>query len=225
MKKIGNQASQGSQMILMMVVMFGSLMMFQDENIMRWIQVNFNAVFYPLIGFDGGSPVLTIILAGVIVTSLSSFFNNLFMDWKEMGKAQEASKAFQKEITKARKEGNQNRVNKLMKLQPQIMKKQTEAQSGMMKPMIFLFVFIVPIFIWLRFFLGNLDYYYLTVPWGSGVSLFYKPFLMQTWLWVYLMFSMVVGQMIRGGLKYITWSDQWKNIRGKIIPSRHKQRT
>ena len=219
MKKLGGQGSQGSTMILMMVVMFGSLMMFQDKNVMHWIQVNFNTVFYPLIGFEGVYPVLTIILAGVIVTSLSSFFNNLFMDWLEMGKVQEASKLFQKEISKARKEGNTNRVNKLMKLQPQIMKKQTEAQSGMMKPMIFLFVFIVPIFIWLRFFLGGLDYYYITVPWGSGVSLFFKPFLMQTWLWVYLIFSMIVGQLIRAGLKYLTWSDWWKETRKKVIPS------
>ena len=116
------------------------------------------------------------------------------MDWKKMGEAQEAQKAFQKEIQKARKEGNTNRQNKLMKMQPQIMKKQTEAQGGMMKQMVFLFIFIVPIFIWLRYFLGGLDYYFFTVPWGNGVSLFYKPALMQAWLWIYMIFAMVVGQ-------------------------------
>ena len=136
-----------------------------------------------------------------------------------MGESQEVTKAFQKEITAARKEGNTNRVNKLMKMQPEIMKRQTEASSGMMKPMLFLFIFIVPIFMWLRFFLGNLDYYYFTVPWTETVSLFYKLFIMQTWLWFYLMFSMVVGQVIRQGLKWVSWSDWWKNTKPKIIPS------
>jgi len=136
-----------------------------------------------------------------------------------MGEAQETSKAFQKELQKARKEGNTNRVNKLMKMQPQIMKKQTEAQSGMMKPMIFLFIFIVPIFMWLRYFLGGLDYYYFTVPWGNGASLFYKPFLMQAWLWLYLIFSMVIGQVIRQGIKWVSWSDWWKTTKAKIRPS------
>lgn len=219
MKKLDDIAAQGSQLLMMMVIMFLMLFIFGDQNISAWIAVSLNSAFYPLVGFKGNYPILTIVIAGIFVTFLSSFFNNLFMDWKKMGEAQETQKAFQKEMQKARKEGNTNRVNKLMKMQPQIMKKQTDAQSGMMKPMLFLFVFIVPIFIWLRFFLGNLDYYFFTVPWGNGVSLFYKPILMQSWLWIYMMFAMVVGQVIRAGLKYITWSDWWKDMRGKIIPS------
>ena len=144
------------------------------------------------------------------------------MDWKKMGEAQETQRAFQKEIKAARKAGNTNRVNKLMKMQPQLMKKQTEASSGMMKPMIFLFIFIVPIFMWLRFFLGGLDYYYLTLPWENGVSLIppaAEKFIMQTWLWIYLIFSMVIGQIIRQGLKWISWSEWWQNTKEKIKPS------
>jgi uncharacterized membrane protein (DUF106 family) len=136
-----------------------------------------------------------------------------------MGETQETAKAFQKEITKARKEGNTNRVNKLMKMQPEIMRKQTESSSGMMKPMIFLIIFIWPIFIWLRSFLAGLPHYYFTVPWADGVSLFYKPFLMQAWLWLYLIFAMVVGQVIRQGLKYLSWSDWWKNTKERIRPT------
>ena len=219
MKKIDDKAKQGSQLLTMMLVMFVMMFIFADPNISALIAVTLDSVFYPLIGFEGSCPVLTIILAGILVVSLSSFFNNLFADWKKMGEMQEMSRAFQKEVTAARKEGNTNRVNKLMKMQPEIMKKQTEAQSGMMKPMIFLFIFIVPIFMWLRYFIGGLSYYYFTVPWANGVLLYYKPFLMQSWLWVYMMFSMVMGQVIRQGLKWISWSDWWQNIKKKVKPS------
>ncbi len=218
MRKMDNKA-QGSQLLMLMVLMFLMIFVFGNQAIANWLAVSLNTVFYPLIGFEGSFPLVTLILAGVIVVFLSSFFNSLFTDWKKMGEAQELSRAFQKEISKARKEGNTNRVNKLMKMQPQIMKKQTDASSGMMKPMIFLFIFIVPIFMWLRYFLGGLDYYFFTVPWGDGASLFYKPFLMQAWLWLYLIFSMVVGQVIRQGLKWITWTDWWKATKGKILPS------
>jgi len=214
-----DKAAQGSQLLTMMLVMFVMMFIFADPNISSLIALTLDSVFYPLIGFEGGYPVLTIILAGILVVSLSSFFNNLFADWKKMGEMQEISRAFQKEVTAARKEGNTNRVNKLMKMQPEIMKKQTEAQSGMMKPMIFLFIFIVPIFMWLRYFLGDLSYYYFTVPWANGVLLYYKPFLMQSWLWIYMIFSMVVGQIIRQGLKWISWSDWWKDTKEKIMPS------
>jgi len=219
MRRMDDKAAQGSQLLTMMLVMFVMMFIFADPNISSLIAVTLDSVFYPLIGFEGSYPVLTIILAGILVVSLSSFFNNLFADWKKMGEMQEMSRAFQKEVTAARKEGNTNRVNKLMKMQPEIMKKQTEAQSGMMKPMIFLFIFIVPIFMWLRYFIGGLSYYYFTVPWANGVLLYYKPFLMQSWLWVYMMFSMVMGQVIRQGLKWISWSDWWQNIKKKIKPS------
>ena len=214
-----NDNAQSSQLLILMLLMFVMLFIFGDPGISAMISTSLNTVFYPLIGFSGNYPVLTLVLAGIFVVFLSSFFQNLFTDWKKMGESQEITKAFQKEMTAARKEGNTNRVNKLMKMQPEIMKRQTEASSGMMKPMFFLFLFIVPIFMWLRFFLGGLEYYYFTVPWNTSISFFDKPFLWQAWLWLYLIFSMVVGQVIRQGLKWISWSDWWKKTKPRILPS------
>jgi len=218
MRKMDNLA-QGTQLIILMILMFVMLFIFGDPGISAMITSSLNVVFYPIIGFNSHYPILTIVLAGIIVVFLSSFFQNLFTDWKKMGESQETTRSFQKELTKARKDGNTNKVNKLMKMQPEIMKKQTEASSGMMKPMFFLFIFIVPIFMWLRFFLGNLDYYFFTVPWAQSVSLFGKPisFLWQSWLWLYLIFSIIVGQVIRAGLKWVSWSDWWQDFKQKMI--------
>jgi uncharacterized membrane protein (DUF106 family) len=210
--------AQGSQLLLLMLMMFLLFFVFGNPEISAWIALSLNSIFYPLIGFGGSMPVLTIVLAGIFVVFLSSFFNNLFADWKKMGEMQEVTRAFQKELGAARKTGNTNRVNKLMKMQPQIMKKQTEAQSGMMKPMVFLFIFIVPIFMWLRYFLAGLSYYYFTVPWASGVLLFDRPFLMQAWLWIYMIFSFVIGQLFRQAFKWISWSDWWAQRKGKFVP-------
>jgi len=214
-----NDKAQGSQLLMLMLLMFVMIFIFGDPNIRSMIALSLNSVFYPIIGFGGNYPLLTIFLAGILVVFLSSFFTNLFTDWKAMGKAQEASRAFQKEINKARKEGNTNRVKKLMKMQPQIMKMTTESSSKMMKPKLFLFIFIAPIFIWIIHFLGNLEYYFFTVPWTTGVSLFDKVILMSNWFLVYLLISMVLGQLIRQGLKWISWSDWWQNIRKNIRPS------
>jgi uncharacterized membrane protein (DUF106 family) len=221
MKNMDNRA-QGSQLLMLMLLMFLMIFIFGDPNISSLIAISLNGVFYPLIGFSGNAPVLTIVIAGLIVVILSSFFQNIFTDWKKMGESQEITKAFQKAMSDARKQGNTNRVNKLMKMQPQIMKRQTEASSGMMKPMFFLFIFIVPIFIWLRFFLAGLDYHFFTLPWANGVSLIpagSDKFIMQNWLWIYMVFSMVVGQIIRAGFKWIVWSDRWKEIRSRILPT------
>jgi len=219
-KKIDNKA-QGSTLLLILVMFFLIMFVFSNPDVQAAIIVFGNAVFYPVIGFGGEYPILTVFLAGLLVVTLSSLLTNFFTDWIKMGEAQEMQKAFSKEMQKARREGNTNRVNKLMKMQPEMMKKQTEASGGMMKPMVFLIIFIWPIFMWLRYFLAfSVPHYYFSVPWAEGVSFFSYPFNFgQAWLWLYLIFSIVIGQIIRQGLKYIGWSDWWKNIKEKIKPN------
>ena len=216
MVKMDNKA-QSSNLLLLLIFMM--IILFIMPSFGPILGYYFGLILEPLIGFNGSYPLLTLFFAGIIVITLSSLLTNFFTDWIKMGESQETTRAFQKEITKARKEGNTNRVNKLMKMQPEIMKKQTDASSGMMKPMVFLIIFIWPIFMWLRAFLGDLPHYYFTLPWADSVSFFYKPFLMQSWLWLYLIFTMIFGQLIRQGLKIISWSHWWQNIRGRIKTS------
>jgi len=220
MKKL-NDAAQAGQLLLLMLMLFLMIIIFGDANIRNIVAHSLNSLFAPLIGFGGANPLFTIILAGVIVVFLSSFFTHLFTNWKAMGQAQEASKAFNKEIQKARREGNTNRLQKLMKMQPQIMKMTTQSSGGMMKSMIFLFIFIAPIFIWLTFFIGTVVHYnYFTVPWGNGVSLFGRAsFIMSNWFLLYLIFSFLAGQMIRQGFKWISWSTWWQNMKKIIRPA------
>ena len=216
--KLLDDKAQGSTLLYLMLFMI--IILFIMPTLGPYLGYYFGLILQPLIGFNGGFPVLTVAFAGLIVVLLSSLLTNFFTDWKKMGEMQEMSRAFQKEMSEARKTGNTNKVNKLMKMQPQIMKKQTEASGGMMKPMLFLIIFIWPIFMWLRAFLAGLDHYYFTVPWANQVSFFSYPFSFgQAWLWLYLIFSMIFGQMIRHGLKWISWSEWWQNTKKKIRPS------
>jgi len=219
MKKSLDDKAQMNNLLLLLVLLM--MIFFIMPTLGPYLgEYVFGPILEPAIGFGGQYPVLTLFLAGLLVVLFSSLLTNFFTDWMKMGEAQETSKAFQKEIQKARKEGNTNRVSKLMKMQPEIMKKQTEASGGMMKPMVFLIIFIWPIFMWLRVFLSGLPHYYFTVPWANQVSFFSWPFNFgQSWLWLYLIFSLVIGQLLRAGLKYIAWSSLWKNIKKKIRPS------
>ena len=220
MKKIldNTKGQMSSNLILMMF--FLVLMFFVMPTYGPIIGVYFGYVLEPLIGFSGIYPILTLFCAGVIVITLSSLLTNFFTDWKKMGQSQETSRAFQKEMQEARRQGNDTKVKKLMKMQPEIMRKQTEASGGMMKPMVFLIIFIWPIFMWLRGFLSGMPYFYFTTPWATQVSLFSSPFIGQTWLWLYLIFSMIFGQLIRQGFKVISLSAWWSDVKGRLRPSR-----
>jgi len=218
MRKL-NDLAQGSNLLMLMVLMM--LMFFIMPYFGPILGYYFGLVLKPVIGFGGDLPVITLLFSGLIVVLLSSLLTNFFTDWKKMGESQEISRAFQREITKARREGNTNRVNKLMKMQPEIMRRQTEASGGMMKPMVFLIIFIWPIFMWLRNFLTfEVSHYHFTLPWSSDVPLISQSsFIMQAWLWLYLVFSIVLGQLLRQGFKYISWSDRWKSVKERIRPS------
>lgn len=220
MKKLDNVAQAG-QMLLLMLLLFIMILIFGDANIRNVVALSLNSAFAPLIGFGGANPLMTIVLAGIIVVFLSSLFTHIFTNWKAMGQAQEASKAFNKELTKARREGNTNRLQKLMKMQPKIMQMTTQSSGGMMKSMFFLFLFIAPIFIWLTYFLGTIIHYsYFTVPWGSGVSLFGREsIIMSNWFLLYMVFSFLAGQLIRQALKWVSWTPWWQNIRKTIRPT------
>jgi uncharacterized membrane protein (DUF106 family) len=213
MKKM-DQKAQGSMFFLLMIFMV--MMLFIMPIFGPILGVYFGYVLEPLIGFSGQFPMLTLFFAGVIVVLFSSWLTHLFTDWKKMGESQEMSRAFQKEISEARKTGNTNRMSKLMKMQPELMRRQTEAQGGMLKPMVFLIIFIFPIFMWLRTFLGNLSYYSFTVPWANTVSYFSSPILFQSWLWIYLIFTAILGQLIRQAFKWISWSKRWQDFKGRI---------
>ena len=219
-KKMDNKA-QGNMMMYMMIMLI-MIFVFTSTGIGVYLGYYFGLVIEPIIGFGGQYPILTIVLAGMIVVTLSGSLTNFFTDWKKMGEVQQTQKAFSAEMQKARKEGNTNRVNKLMKMQPELMKKQQDASSGSMKSMLFLFIFIWPIFIWLRTFLAGLSHYHFTLPWANSVTLLpggADKIIMQNWLWLYIIFSMVVGQVIRQGLKYVSWTDWWKNVKSKISPT------
>ena len=214
---IDDKAQGGSSLLFLLLLMM--IILFIMPTFGPILGVYFGYVLEPLIGFNGSFPILTLFCSGLIVVFLSSVLTNFFTDWRKMGETQEVARAFQKEIADARRTGNTNKLNKLMKMQPEIMKKQTQVSGGMMKPMFFLIIFIWPIFMWLRGFLGGLSYYYFTVPWANQVSFFSYPFLWQAWLWLYLIFSMIVGQVIRQGLKWVSFTEWWKTFKTNRKPS------
>ena len=215
MRKMDTQGQQAGQLLLIMLLLFVFMFVFASPGIRSFIALSLNAVLAPLIGFGGRNPLMTILVSGIIVVFLSSLLTHIFTDWRAMGKAQEVQRAFQQEMTKARREGNTNRMQKLMKMQPEIMKLSTQASGGTMKAMLFLFVFIAPIFIWLTYYLGQVTYVNFTTPWAAHVSLFGHTILISNWFVLYLVFSFLAGSIIRQSLRWVSWSAWWKGLRGK----------
>ena len=72
MRKLDSTAAAGygNQMLLMMIVMFAMMFIFADQGIRTWLASALHVLLFPLIGFNGQYPLLTIILSGVFVVFL-----------------------------------------------------------------------------------------------------------------------------------------------------------
>lgn len=181
--------SMKPMLITLMIMM---VIMFFNEQIGKAL----NYVFEPIIGFDGKYVVLTLVLAGIIMTGISTIIRGLMSDMVSQTKSQREMKAFQAELRQARLENNLYKIKKLTAQQQTMMSKQMEGTSGMMKTMPITMLIVIPIYAWVRYFVNNvaadIGTAVINVPWGSmdlSASLWYIVI-------IYTLISIPFGQLV-----------------------------
>jgi uncharacterized membrane protein (DUF106 family) len=185
------------RMMIIMILIFGLYFIDGNDHI---IGGALNVVFQ-IIDFGGEYPVVTLMLMGSIMILLSSVIRTLMMDSLEQQKAQAFSSAFNKELRQARLDNNLYKVKKLMELQPVMMQKSMESSNQMMKSMPVTMLIVVPIFLWVRYFvdvtLGNAGMQIISVPWAmNAINLTDVYWFLPAWILVYSLISIPLGQII-----------------------------
>lgn len=206
-------------MLIAMVMIMGLYMIDGSGNEHRIGSV-LNYVF-SFIDFGGQYPVLTLMLMGAIMIALSSVVRTLLTDTIEQQKAQEFNSAFQKELRQARIENNLYKVKKLMDMQPVMMQKSMESSNQMMKVMPVTMIIVIPIFLWVRYFvdvtLVAAGTQVIGVPWsllaaGGGVNLMQVFWFIPAWILVYSLISIPIGQVITRIVRMYQFKKRLKEI-------------
>lgn len=163
-------------------------------------------VLYPVIGFGGRFPVLTILLAGMLTTTLSSVLRDHYTDWIKTMRNQKVMAAWRKENMDAVRKGDQTRIKKMREYQQQMMKDSMDVQMAPMKSMAWTFFFFIVLFVWLRTFvdgtLGGLGNQFLAVPWAPQVYVD-SVYVLPAWILLYSLLALPIGQIITRVLKYV----------------------
>tara|TARA_X000001036_G_scaffold402591_1_gene408488 strand:+ start:456 stop:1106 length:651 start_codon:yes stop_codon:yes gene_type:complete len=158
-------------------------------------------VLEPRISFDYQYPVLTFLFAGITMISLTTIIRHFIIDWEKMAEIQSKMGAYNKEMGEARQNGNEAKMKKLFAMQPEIMMLQSEMMSNQMKPMAFTMLIAIPIIMWLRVFVGDMDLKVVSLPWESNYSLDDDLWILPHWILVYSGLSLPFGQIIMRILK------------------------
>jgi uncharacterized membrane protein (DUF106 family) len=158
-------------------------------------------VLMPIIGFDYRYPVLTLFLAGIVMTALTVVVRHYFTNYVEQAENQKIVSAFNKELRTARLENNTYKTKKLMEQQQAIMQKSMKSSMQQLKLMPATMIIVVPIFAWIAVFMTQLPNALVAVPWSYSVDLnAYNVF--PNWVLLYSLVSIPFGQVLGRSLRY-----------------------
>src|SRR5881397_1479952 len=166
-----------------------------------------NVVLFPMFGFGGTLPVLTILLAGLLTTTIGSIIRDHYTNWVKMARTQKVMSAWRKEQMEAMRKGQQTRLAQLKEVQKGFAKDQMDMMSTPYKSTAWtIFLFIV-IFTWLRLFvdvvLQGLGNQWIAVPWSNHVFLNNPGYVFPAWVLLYSLLAIPFGQIVVRVLKYI----------------------
>ncbi|MEF8832124.1 MAG: EMC3/TMCO1 family protein [Candidatus Thermoplasmatota archaeon] len=171
-------------------------------------------VLYPVIGFEGKYPILTLMLAGSIMITFSTVIRDQMMDWVEMAENQKISSKFNKKLMQAKRANKQTKVKKMEKKQEEISKLSMKSFKPQLKSMAVTMVFILTIFGWIWTFVGGLSNTMFSVPWAFSADLSgelpycFMPFPM--WIGVYMLVSLPLTQVLMVVLKMYDFNKRLK---------------
>jgi len=173
------------------------------------------AIMEPVIGFDGHAPVITILLAGLVTSTVSTVVRHFFTPWVRMAKMNATMGAFRKESMEAFRKQNTSRVQKLRERQSQMMAEYQDVQLVPLKLMAYTMFFFVVIFTWLRLFvdeklstMGNL---YFAVPWSFNTALL-ATYVFPSWILLYSLLAIPFSQVVQRVLKYFTFRKRLQDL-------------
>ncbi|MCQ2085867.1 MAG: EMC3/TMCO1 family protein [archaeon] len=219
-----NKGKSSKSFIWRMLIVMGLLLGLYAIDGDEYVVGKFLNHFFKFIELDGKYPILTLMIMGSIMIILSTIVRTMMTDSVEQKKTQEFSKAFQKEFRQARIENNLHKLKKLTDMQPQIMAKTMESSGQMMNSMPYTMIIIVPVFLWVRYFvnvtLATDLMRTINLPWSmipdAGVILTDNVWFIPVWILIYSLVSIPLSQIIMRFVRYIQFKKRLDQFAGKL---------
>jgi uncharacterized membrane protein (DUF106 family) len=156
----------------------------------------------PILALVGQENFHLVLLSMAIITgTYASLIQKYTMDWELMRNTQERMKAFQKEFREAQLSQNTFMLKKLQDQQKDMMAEQMEMSKMQFKPMAYISIISLPLFMWAYYYISGHGAATMVFPfWGKQLltATAFGPF--QHWIYWYFISSLGVSQLIRKAL-------------------------
>jgi uncharacterized membrane protein (DUF106 family) len=131
----------------------------------------------------------------------ASLIQKYTMDWELMRRVQDQMKNFQKEFREAQLADNQAKVKKLESQRSTMMDDQMKMTKQQFKPMAYISIISLPLFMWAYLYIGEHPDPTLIFPfWGEKMLTGFALGPIQYWIYWYFICSLPISQIIRKSL-------------------------
>ncbi len=193
--------------MIYLLVSITMIFVITSESLRSSIGNGLNSIFYPLVGFQGQYPILTIVVSGILIGVIMSVPRYFFTDWLRMGRIQNRSRAFSKAYREAMAKNQRDKLQKMRKLQMDMMVESQMVSMNTLKPLMVLTIFIFLFFIWLYVFVADLSYQLITLPWAANVNIATSSLsVFPSWIVIYMFSNLTIGYFTTMVIKYVDFS-------------------
>ncbi len=215
-------AGMGSAMLpmLFLLLMMMSLMMF--PSIRNSLSDGSGAVLEPfLFGTLGLEQyfVPTVFILGSSIMIVNTIIRSFFMDPLKQAHHSHRSKQVSQQMREARMSRDTAQIDKMQKLQMEMMPEQMAMQGAMMKPMMFTMIFIIGIFSWMADTVIDFRVDYVSLPWQPMWGFENKiMWIFPAWIATYITMSAPLGRIVDRHLKLLRYKTHPVVLSGELIP-------
>lgn len=191
----------------MFMMVFLTLFVIIDPNLRTLLGAAAGALFNPSIGLGWSYPVITILLAGCLTTTVSSIVRHVFTDWVKTTRVNKQMAALRKAQMEAMRKGNPAKVQKIRETLQEVQQANVSVQFAPMKSMAFTFILFITIFAWLATFVDvsiRTGHAFFAVPWQYNVDL-RASYVLPSWILLYSLLALPIGQIVGRLLKLISF--------------------
>jgi uncharacterized membrane protein (DUF106 family) len=185
-----------------LILAMGLMLSYGIPPIRIGIGMAMNVLFGPMLTVF---PFFIVILILSTLTGLySSIIQKYTIDYEKMQETQTRMKEFQKEFREAQLSEDEKKIKKLEARRDKMMQEQLELSRDQFKPMSYILLVSVPIFLWLLFVMPTLvadpTYLYKTItfPYLGEIGLTHTAIsFIPAWILWYMLCSLSISQIIR----------------------------
>ncbi len=182
-------------------LLFGILLF--GEDFRQSIGIAFEVLMDPVMFVVGGEEHfhIALLILAAVTALYASLIQKYTIDWRKMRMTQEKMKAFQKEFREAQLSQNTHMLKKMEKQRSEMMSEQLEMSKQQIRPMIYISVISLPLFLWAYFYIsthGDITMIFPFLGERNLVDGIIGP--IQYWIFWYFITSLGVSQLIRKSL-------------------------